>query len=54
MNVKLKLWGIFTKNGELLYTDKEACIYSDYNTADKEKGSHFIKSITVIYLRNNK
>lgn len=40
-----KLWGIFTDEGKLLFTDKEACIYESYAIALKEKGSHNIKPI---------
>jgi len=44
---KIKAWGIFTKEGELLFTDKEACIYDSKTSALKEKGSHEIKAIEI-------
>lgn len=47
--MEIILWGIFTKDGQLLYTDKEACIYESYSVALKEKGSHFIKKVTINY-----
>ena len=44
---RIKAWGIFTKDGQLLSTDKEACIYSSHNEAVKEKGSYVVRSITI-------
>ena len=47
-------WAVTTKDGEILYTNREACIYSDHETAVKEKGSHEVRAVEIFVRKPTK